>query len=92
MTWTAGGSKVYVSTCSWLYREMARPWRVRLTVRSFGSYKSTRSDGTDPVLLQRAEEEILGPLVRLIWPSLMKVQIYTRKDEGAPPETIRVSV
>ena len=53
-----------------LAREIASPARVRWALKSFNPYKSPGPDGIYPVLLQRAGDPIIGPLVRLARASL----------------------
>ena len=54
----------------WLAYEIASPVRVRWALKSFNPFKSSGPDGIYPVLLQRAGDLIIRPLVRLARASL----------------------
>ena len=53
-----------------LAHEIASPAKVRWALKSFNPSKSPGADGIHPVLLQRAGDPIIGPLVRLSRASL----------------------
>ena len=53
-----------------LAHKIASPARVRWALKSFNPFKSPGPDGIYPVLLQRAGDSVIGPLVRLARASL----------------------